>query len=83
MLDNHVRMSPVKSFDLHGMRVAEAEALFYKLLNEIRLKGDSEEVTFITGVGVIQDRLKVLAKENDLSHYIQMANRGVIVIEFE
>lgn len=65
------------------MRVKEAEDLFYALLNETRLKGQELEVTFITGVGLIQNRLKELAVENALNHYVPMNNRGCLIVEIE
>ncbi|MCB0417435.1 MAG: hypothetical protein H6617_10730 [Bdellovibrionaceae bacterium] len=73
----------MRELDLHGKLVAEAEEIFHDILNEVRMKGRSEEVMFITGVGKIQDRLKALASGQDLNHYVQMGNRGVLVVEFE
>ena len=69
--------------DLHGLKVAEAEKVFYDRLNTSRLAKSLEVVSFITGTGLIRERLLVLAKENDLYHYSPLANRGCVVIEFE
>ncbi|MEZ4750292.1 MAG: hypothetical protein R3B54_06610 [Bdellovibrionota bacterium] len=73
----------MRQLDLHGKLVAEAEEIFHDILNDVRMKDRAEEVMFITGVGKIQDRLKALASEQDLNHYVQMGNRGVLVVEFE
>ena len=69
--------------DLHGRRVAEAEEVFFEVLNEVRMKGKPREVVFITGPGKIQERFKGLAKEHDLNAYIPLANRGCLIVEFE
>ena len=69
--------------DLHGLKVAEAEKVFFDRLNTSRLAKSLEVVSFITGTGLIRERLLVLAKENDLYHYVPLANRGCVVIEFE
>ncbi|MCB0405248.1 MAG: Smr/MutS family protein [Bdellovibrionales bacterium] len=73
----------MRELDLHGKLVAEAEDIFHEILNEVRMNGRAQEVMFITGVGKIQERLKMLASEQDLNHYVQMGNRGVLVVEFE
>jgi hypothetical protein len=73
----------MKSYDLHGKRLKEAEDLFYEILNEVRMKREPLEVNFITGTGVIQNRYKEMAAEQDLNAHIPMANRGCIVVEFE
>ena len=65
------------------MTVKAAEELFYSLLNETRLKQGELEVTFVTGVGLIQGRLKELAAEHSLNHYVPMHNRGCLVVEIE
>jgi len=76
-------MKKMREYDLHGKRLKEAEDLFYEILNAVRLQGKAQEVNFITGSGVIQERFKVMAAEQDLNAYIPLANRGCIVVEFE
>lgn len=76
-------MALPRSQDLHGLKVEEAEKIFFKLLDEARMASDTIEVEFITGRGKIQSRLAALAKEHDLHHYVPMSNAGVIVVEFE
>lgn len=73
----------VQTFDIHGKNQQETEELFMNLLNECRLKKEELEVTFITGVGVLQKRLQKLAIGLDLEWHIPMANAGCIVIYFE
>ncbi len=73
----------MKQIDMHGKRVADAEKAFDTLLNEARLGKKLIEITFVTGTGAIQEMLKRRASEQDLYHYIPLANRGCIVIEFE
>ena len=73
----------MRTFDMHGKRVLAAEKLFHDQLNESRLKNRLIEVMFITGSGVIQKRLIALAEESELHHYVQLSNRGCLVIEFE
>ena len=48
-----------------------------------RLKGKLIEVTFLTGVGTLRDKLEEMAKKYQLNYYIPMGNAGCIVIEFE
>ena len=76
-------MAREKTFDTHGLRVAETEAIFYRELDRVRLAGKAETITFITGVGKNRDRLQELAREAGLVHYVPWANNGMIVIEFE
>jgi DNA-nicking Smr family endonuclease len=73
----------IRSIDLHGKKVADAEALFNEWLNRSRLERRLFEIQFITGNGKIHSRLKALASHHDLYHYVPLSNRGVIVIEFE
>jgi hypothetical protein len=73
----------MRQIDMHGKRLKDAEELFYRLLDEVRLKKAEEEIFFITGIGPIQDMLKKLSKEQGLNHYVPLANRGCIVVEFE
>lgn len=73
----------MKQIDMHGRQVKEAEEVFYQHLNEARLKNELIEVTFVTGTGAIQVALKKLCAAQDLYHYVPLANRGCIVIEFE
>ena len=73
----------IKEYDLHGMRLKEAEDFFYEILNDVRLKRKSLEINFITGTGVIQNRIKEMAAAQDLTAYIPLANRGCIIVEFE
>lgn len=73
----------MKELDLHGKRVADAEALFFDHLNNSRLKDVLEVICFITGQGLIRERLLAMAKEHELYHYVPLANRGCVVIEFE
>jgi hypothetical protein len=73
----------MRTHDLHGKRVAEAEDFFHQILGEVRMKRSTEEVTFITGTGVIQEKIKELATQQGLNVYVPMSNRGVIVVEFE
>ena len=75
--------SRLQELDLHGLLVAEAEKVFFDKLNTSRLRKTLEVICFITGTGLIRERLLALAKEQDLYHYIPMANRGCVVIEFE
>jgi DNA-nicking Smr family endonuclease len=73
----------MKQIDMHGKRIAEVEEIFFTLLNESRMKAKLIEVMFITGTGAIQEWLKQKSSEQDLYHYVVMANRGCIVVEFE
>jgi hypothetical protein len=73
----------MRTHDLHGKRLTEAEEFFHQILGEIRMKRASEEVAFITGSGVIQGRIKDLATQEGLTAYVPMNNRGIIVVEFE
>ena len=73
----------MKELDLHGKKVADAEALFFDYLNNSRLADELKVICFVTGHGLIRERLLVLAKEHELYHYVPMANRGCVVIEFE
>lgn len=73
----------IKEIDLHGWKLADAEKLFYELLNEARFQRKIIERLFITGTGVIRERFLVLAKEHDCHAYIPLANRGCIIVEFE
>ncbi len=76
-------MAREKTFDTHGMRQHEAEAIFFRELDRVRLAGLSETITFITGVGKNRERLAMLAKDAGLVNYVPWANHGMIVIEFE
>lgn len=76
-------MAPEKTFDTHGMRQHEAEAIFFRELDRVRLAGSAEVITFITGVGKNRERLAALAKDAGLIHHVPWANHGMIVIEFE
>ncbi len=69
--------------DLHGKKVDEAESVFFDHLNNSRLKDVLEVVCFITGHGLIRERFLELAKKHELYHYLPLANRGCVVIEFE
>lgn len=71
------------NLDLHGKTQAETEEVFMKQLDEARLKKAMIEVTFITGIGVLQRKLKALAEEQGLEWHVVMANPGCIVIYFE
>lgn len=72
-----------KTFDTHGLRVAETEAIFHRELDRVRLARRAETITFITGVGKNRDRLTELANEAGLVNYVPWSNNGMIVIEFE
>lgn len=80
---NDTPMFTTRQIDTHGMTVLQAETIFDKLLSEIRLKREEVEVTFVTGTGLVQLRLKDLATANDLNFYVPLNNRGVLVVEFE
>ena len=72
-----------QTIDIHGKNQVETEDLFMGYLNESRLKNEMKEVTFITGVGVLQKKLKNMATEQGLEWHIPMSNPGCIVIYFE
>jgi len=73
----------MREFDLHGMRWDEAETLFHKLLGEIRSERKMESVLFITGVGVLQGKLRELAHSLGLETEVPTNNTGRIIIHFE
>lgn len=74
---------PIRKIDMHGMTVAQAETVFHSLLNEIRLAQRFEIVHFITGNGPIKLRIASLSKNYALEHHTPMANKGMLVVEFE
>ena len=67
--------------DLHGMRLKEAEELFFQYLTASRLENRLYEVCFVTGQGVIRESFIKLAKAADLS--IHALDPGRLWIFFE
>lgn len=72
-----------QTLDLHGKNQEETQSIFLEFLNEARLKKRTIEVTFITGVGVLQRKLQKMSQENDLEFVIPLSNVGQIIIYFE
>lgn len=75
----------MKTVNLHGARVEEADKAFHEALNEARLKHTTVEREFIVGRGrgIIRHRMIELATLHGVYVYVPMHNEGVVVIEFE
>ena len=69
--------------DFHGHNIAESVQIAEDILFKVRENLSEQIWEFITGAGVIQNRLVLWCIENDLEYHIYPNNLGIIKVFIE
>jgi hypothetical protein len=69
--------------DFHGYLLDDAIHEVEMIIGDVRNRGMSEEVEFITGHGKIQIAIMELFNDYQISSNIQLSNTGVVVATIE
>ena len=69
------------SIDFHGHTVEEAVRTAEKIICTVRMNKEEKHYSFITGRGVIKQRLSEVLREHGLEPVEPMANGGIIEVE--
>ena len=64
--------------DYHGYKLDEALNDFECIVNQVRMCGESEELTIVTGHGVIQKEIMSLCEKLRIHATVSWTNSGAI-----
>lgn len=69
--------------DFHGWLLSDAAIEIDNLVGGIRLRGQAEQVTFITGNGEHKKQVLRMMREYGIEARIMLGNSGCVVAEIE